>query len=185
MKPIGEQIQQKPWLGWAIFFTTMIIVFLLGLLASSIIERRAEAVFVYTPQVEHEQWEPRLEVWGMNFPRKYESYKKTADTTFVSKYYGAKKIDMLEEAPELVVLWAGYSFSWEYNQGRGHMWAIDDIRNILRTGAPMNPTDGPQPGTCWTCKSTDVPRVMKEIGISEFYSSTWAELGHEIVNSIG
>ncbi len=65
MKPIGEQIKQKPWLGWTIFFGTMIIVFFLGLLASSIIERRAEAVFAYTPQVEHEQWEPRLDVWGM------------------------------------------------------------------------------------------------------------------------
>jgi nitrite reductase (cytochrome c-552) len=185
MIPIGEQIKQKPWLGWVIFFSTMVIVFLLGLLASSIIERRAEAVFAYTPQVEHEQWEPRLDVWGMNFPRQYESYIKTADTTFRSKYYGAHKIDMLAEAPELVVLWAGYSFSKDYSQGRGHMWAIEDIRNTLRTGSPMNPTDGPQPGTCWTCKSTDVPRMMEKIGIAEFYKSTFAQMGSEIVNPIG
>ena len=185
MKPIGELVKQKPWLGWVIFIATIVIVFLLGLLASSIVERRAEAVFAYTPQVEHEQWEPRLEVWGMNFPRQYETYLKTADTTFKSKYYGARKIDMLAEYPELVVLWAGYAFSMDYRQGRGHMWAIEDVRQSLRIGSPMQPTDGPQPGTCWTCKSTDVPRLMKEMGIAEFYSATLAQLGPEVVNPIG
>ena len=141
MKPIGEIIKEKPWVGWIFFFGTIIIVFMLGLLASSIIERRAEAVFAYTPEVEHEQWEPRLEVWGMNYPRQYETYLQTADTTFTSKYYGAAKIDVLEHSPELVVLWAGYAFALEYNQGRGHMHAIDDIRNILRVGSPMNPEE--------------------------------------------
>ncbi|MDY0200779.1 MAG: ammonia-forming cytochrome c nitrite reductase [Bacteroidales bacterium] len=185
MKPIGEIIKEKPWVGWIFFFGTIIIVFMLGLLASSIIERRAEAVFAYTPEVEHEQWEPRLEVWGMNYPRQYETYLQTADTTFTSKYYGAAKIDVLEHSPELVVLWAGYAFALEYNQGRGHMHAIDDIRNILRVGSPMNPEDGPQPGTCWTCKGPDVPRLMNEMGIEAFYSSTFAELGPEVVNPIG
>lgn len=185
MKPIGEIIKDKPWVGWVLFFGTLIIVFLLGLLASSVVERRAEAVFAYTPQVEHEQWDPRLEVWGMNYPRQYESYLKTADTTFESKYYGARKIDMLAEAPEMVVLWAGYAFSKDYRQGRGHMWAIDDVQKTLRTGSPMEPEDGPMPGTCWTCKSPDVPRVMDKIGIAEFYNSTLSELGPEIVNPIG
>jgi nitrite reductase (cytochrome c-552) len=40
-------------------------------------------------------------------------------------------------------------------------------------------------GTCWTCKSTDVPRVMNEIGVAEFYASTFMELGPEIQNHIG
>jgi nitrite reductase (cytochrome c-552) len=185
MKPIGELINQKPWLGWVIFFSTMVVVFMLGLLASTIIERRAEAVFAYTPQVEHEQWEPRLDVWGMNFPRQYETYLQTADTTFQSKYYGARKIDMLEEVPEMVILWAGYAFSMDYRQGRGHMWAIEDVQQSLRIGSPMQPTDGPQPGTCWTCKSPDVPRLMEEMGIAEFYKSTLAQLGPQVVNPIG
>lgn len=185
MKPIGELIKQKPWIGWLTFFGTIIVVFSLGLLASSIIERRAEAVFAYTPQVEYDQMEPRLEIWGMNYPREYQTYLKTADTTFRSKYNGAAMVNMLEKAPELVILWAGYAFSIDYNQGRGHMHAIDDVRNTLRTGSPMTPEEGPQPGTCWTCKSPDVPRMMNQIGIAEFYSSTLAKLGPEIVNPIG
>ncbi len=51
-------------------------------------ERRTEAVFAYTPQVEYGQFEPRNEVWGQNFPREYQSYMMTSDTTFSSKYIG-------------------------------------------------------------------------------------------------
>lgn len=185
MKPISETIKQKPWVGWLIFVGTIVVVFLLGLLASSVVERRAEAVFAYTPTVEHEAWEPRAEVWGLNFPRQYETYLQTADTSFMSKYNGARKTDMLARIPEMVILWAGYPFSKEYNQGRGHMYAIEDARNILRTAAPMQPTDGPMSATCWSCKGPDVPRMMQEIGIAEFYGSTFAEMGPEVVNPIG
>jgi nitrite reductase (cytochrome c-552) len=168
-----------------LFTATVIVVFLLGLLASSIIERKTEAQFVYTPQVKINPGEPRNEIWGENFPREFQSYYQTADTSFRSKYNGNAMIDMLEVDPRLVVLWAGYGFSKDYNQGRGHYFAITDIYNTLRTGGPTGPDDGPMPATCWTCKSPDVPRVMQRDGIIEFYSGKWARLGAEIVNPIG
>ncbi|MEA1886968.1 MAG: ammonia-forming cytochrome c nitrite reductase subunit c552 [Bacteroidota bacterium] len=131
------------------------------------------------------EFEPRNEEWGKNFPREYQSYLKTADTSFASKYNGSVWIDMIEVDPRLAVLWAGYSFSKEYNQGRGHYYAITDIRNILRTGGPTGPNDGPMPNTCWTCKGPDVPRVMAEVGVAEFYEGKWASRGEQIVNPIG
>src|SRR6056297_2443923 len=185
MTSLSEKVKQKPWLGWLLFLGSMVIVFLLGLLASSVMERRAEAVFAYEPSVEHGQFEPRNEVWGENFPREYQSFSKTADTSFKSKYNGNAWVDMLEDDPRLVVLWAGYGFSKEYNQGRGHYYAIEDIREILRTGAPMDGKESPMPNTCWTCKSPDVPRVMEEVGVAEFYKGSWEERGHQIVNPIG
>lgn len=185
MSTLNETIRKKPWLGWVIFLTTVVVVFLLGLLASSIIERRTEAQFAYTPNINYESWEPRNAVWGKVFPREYQSYLQTADTTFRSKYNGAAMIDMLEEDPELVVLWAGYGFSRDYNQGRGHYYAITDIRNTLRTGAPVDGKPSPQPNTCWACKSTDVPRMMQAMGVAEFYAGTWETKGHEVVNAIG
>jgi nitrite reductase (cytochrome c-552) len=94
-------------------------------------------------------------------------------------------IDMLEVDPRLVVLWAGYGFSKDYNQGRGHYYAISDLQNTLRTGAPKSKTDGPMPSTCMTCKSPDVPRLMNERGVAAFYTGKWAELGAEVVNPIG
>jgi nitrite reductase (cytochrome c-552) len=185
MKIINELIKKRPYVSWILFFATIVVVFCLGLLASSIIERRTEAEFAYKPQVKFGQFEPRNEIWGKNFPREAETYEKTADTTFKSKYNGSATIDMLEEDPRLVVLWAGYAFSKEYKQGRGHHHAVEDIRNMLRTGAPMNGEPSPQTNTCWTCKSPDVPRLMNKMGVVEFYKGNWENKGSEIVNPIG
>jgi nitrite reductase (cytochrome c-552) len=178
MKSIREITEKKPWLNWVLFITTVVVVFFIGLLASSIVERRSEAKLYFQMISEIPDWEPRNEVWGENFPRQYESYMKTADTTFKSKHGGSVTIDYLEKYPELVIMWAGYAFARDYNQGRGHYYAVSDVHNTLRTVQP-------QPATCWTCKSTDVPRVMNEIGVEEYYKSTWADMGPEIVNHIG
>jgi len=185
MKSITELIKEKPIVGWLLFFATMALVFLIGLLASSIFERRAESMFVYTPQVKHSQFEPRNEVWGQNFPREYQSWLKTQDTTFKSKYNGSATIDMLEVDPRLVVLWAGYSFSKDYKQSRGDFHAVEDAQNTLRTGAPLNGAASPQPNTCWTCKSPDVPRLMNEMGIAEFYKGSWDQKGSQVIHPIG
>jgi nitrite reductase (cytochrome c-552) len=92
---------------------------------------------------------------------------------------------MLAVNPKMVILWAGYAFSKEYTQSRGHYYAIKDIQHTLRTGAPKDAHDGPQPNTCWSCKSPDVPRVMQKIGVEEFYKGKWAERGPEMANFIG
>ncbi len=181
MKSINEYVQKHPFIGAVIFFVTMAIVFLLGLLASSIIERRAEAVFAYAPTVKYPTWEPRNELWGQNYPRQYQSNIKTSDTSFKSYVGGSAMIDELERNPRLVLLWAGYGFAKDYNQGRGHYYAVTDVRNTLRTGGAPSP----MPNTCWTCKSPDVPRMMETLGVAGFYKGTLDQLGHQIVNPIG
>lgn len=168
--------KRSPLLNWGIFIATVVVVFLLGLLASSILERRTEAAFVNVPKTEIMKYEPRNEVWGQNYPRQFQSYYGTADTTFQSKYNGNVMIDMLEVDPRLVVLWAGYGFAKDYNQGRGHYYAVTDLQKSLRTGAPKTATDGPMPSTCMTCKSPDVPRLMHEKGVAQFYTGEWQEL---------
>ena len=174
-----------PWVNWVLFFATVVVVFLLGLFASSIVERKAESEYVYKPRVKIRELEPRNSVWGENFPREYQTYLRTKDTSFRSKFNGSAPIDMLAEDPRLVVLWAGYAFSKNYDQSKGHYYAIRDIRETLRTGAPKGPDDGPQPNTCWSCKSPDVPRLMQAKGIAAFYKGKWASLGDEVVNYIG
>jgi nitrite reductase (cytochrome c-552) len=185
MENLRNTIRRKPWLGWVLFLLTVVVVFALGLLASSVMERRTEAIYLNQQKVNIQTLDPRNEVWGQNYPREFESYYQTKDTTFRSKYNGNAKIDALERYPNMVILWAGYAFAGDYTQPRGHYYAVDDIVETLRTGAPMGPDDGPQPATCWTCKSPDVPRLMSQMGVKEFYSAKWAKLGSEVVNPIG
>jgi nitrite reductase (cytochrome c-552) len=141
MENKGNSKGRKPWINWLLFFVTMIIVFLLGLLASSINERKTEAQFVDLPRIEISDNEPRNEIWGENYPKEFQSYYETEDTSFRSLYNGGKEIDMLEVDPRLVVLWAGYGFAKDYKQGRGHFYAITDINNSLRTGGPTGPDE--------------------------------------------
>ena len=176
----------KSWQGWLLFLVVMVIVFILGLVAASITERRAEVASVFNnKKVEIKGIESRNEIFGQNYPREYQTWLQTADTTFKSLHNNSQKNDVLAARPNMVVLWAGYAFAKDYNTPRGHMHAIEDVYHTLRTGAPMTAEEGPQPGTCWTCKSPDVPRVMQEQGVENFYKAKWAALGPEIVNPIG
>ncbi|MDD2930801.1 MAG: ammonia-forming cytochrome c nitrite reductase [Fermentimonas sp.] len=180
-----DKNKMKPWVGWLLFFVTIGVVFLLGMLAASITQRRAEITsMMYNRMVDITGIESRSEVFATDFPRQYESWTQTADTTFQSEFNGSSIVDVLEQRPEMVILWAGYAFSKDYGTPRGHMNAVEDIIHTLRTGAPMTDEEGPQPATCWTCKSPDVPRMMDSVGVAEFYNKTWAHWGHEIVNPI-
>jgi nitrite reductase (cytochrome c-552) len=182
----GARVKERPRIGWGIFILSMLVVFLLGLLAASITERRAEVATLFNnKKVEISGVEARSRVWGLNYPREYNTWKKTAEMDFSSKHLGSKPEDALEKRPDMVVLWAGYAFSRDYSAPRGHMYTIDDMRATLRVGAPMDGKGELQPGTCWVCKSPDVPRMMLEKGVAEFYKDKWSAWGAEIVNPIG
>lgn len=179
--------QLKRWQGWLLFGGSMVVVFILGLLVSSLLERRAEVVSIFnnrkTPM---EGIVSENSKFASDFPREYETWKQTADTTFKSEFNSSQAVDVLAQRPNMVILWAGYSFSWDYATPRGHQHAVEDVRRTLRTGAP-GVTEGkePQPGTCWTCKGPDVPRVMKEHGVANFYKAPWSKWGDQIMNNVG
>ena len=179
--------QLKRWQGWLLFGGSMVVVFILGLLVSSLLERRAEVVSIFnnrkTPM---EGIVSENSKFPSDFPREYETWKQTADTTFKSEFNSSQAVDVLAQRPNMVILWAGYSFSWDYATPRGHQHAVEDVRRTLRTGAPgVTEEKEPQPGTCWTCKGPDVPRVMKEQGLANFYKAPWSKWGDQIMNSVG
>lgn len=185
MSTIRQKAKKYPWLMWMLFVLTVGVVFVLGLLSSNIMERRTETLYLDRPKVEIEPLDPRGEVWGKNYPNQFESWKSTVDTSFMSKHNGNANIDMLERYPNLVMLWAGYGFAKDYNQSKGHMYAVTDLMHSLRTGGPTTPESGPMPSTCWSCKGPDVPRLMSEVGPKEFYSGKWAKYGGDVVNPVG
>lgn len=184
---MSEKRKLKSWQSWAIFLVTMIVVFCLGLLAASITERRSEVRSIFANKKDKiEPLEARNEMYRGNYPREYETWTQTADTSFRSQFNGNQAIDVLEQRPNMVLLWAGYAFSREYTTPRGHMHAIKDVTNTLRTGNPgINGENDMQPATCWVCKSPDVPRMMQAMGVDNFYKTKWSEMGSEIVNPIG
>ncbi|MCF0236469.1 MAG: ammonia-forming cytochrome c nitrite reductase subunit c552, partial [Bacteroidaceae bacterium] len=180
--------QLKRWQGWLLFGGTMVVVFVLGLVASSLLERRAEVVSIYNNRKHmfKDEIVAQNEKFAEDFPREYQTWLQTKDTTYRGEFNSSNNDDVLAARPEMVVLWAGYAFSWEYNQPRGHQHAIEDLKEILRTGAPgVDGINDNQPGTCWTCKGPDVPRLMKEKGIANFYKAPWSQWGDEVVNPIG
>ncbi|PJG83146.1 ammonia-forming nitrite reductase cytochrome c552 subunit [Caviibacterium pharyngocola] len=111
------------------------------------------------------------------YARQYNSWKETSKSTEI--------VPAIEVDPRMIVLWGGYAFSKEYNKPRGHFYAVTDVRNILRTGAPMDANGGPQPMACWTCKGPDVARLIAEWGEEGYFNGKWAKGGAEVVNSIG
>ncbi|HOI78995.1 MAG TPA: ammonia-forming cytochrome c nitrite reductase subunit c552, partial [Petrimonas sp.] len=83
----NDNRKMKPWVAWLLFFVTVGIVFLLGMLAASITQRRAEVVSILNnKKVNITGIESRNEIFAENYPREYESWIKTADTTFQSEF---------------------------------------------------------------------------------------------------
>jgi nitrite reductase (cytochrome c-552) len=167
------------WAGIAIAGLLVVIVVLLGLLAISIMERRWETqrpALVVRPIA---QWEPNSAAWGQNYPVEYESYLRTRITDTRTKYGGSYPRDYLDADPYAVILFAGYGFSADYRQARGHYYAIEDVTGTKRIKKPFHAA------TCWSCKSTDVPRLMSQMGIKEFYAANFHDLTKEVTHPIG
>ncbi|TKB51956.1 ammonia-forming cytochrome c nitrite reductase [Ferrimonas aestuarii] len=115
--------------------------------------------------------------WKEKYPEQYNSWATTKDDDELT--------DALAEDPNLVILWAGYGFSKDYNKPRGHYYALIDNIRTLRTGGPMTDTDGPMAASCWGCKTPDLMRMYDKVGEGEFSSKKWGAWGDEMGNVIG
>ena len=85
--------QLKKWQGWLLFGGAMVVVFILGLLCSSLLERRAEVASVFNnrrvPMTD--SIVAQNEKFAEDFPREYQTWAMTEDTTFESKYNGSQE----------------------------------------------------------------------------------------------
>lgn len=175
----AETPQAPAWRGWALFLAALVVTFLLGLLAASIFERRQEArERDRPPLVPIAEFEPDSSKWGVNYPRQYDAYRRMEETGSETRFGGTKLRDYLEKDPVNVLLFAGYGFSEDYQQARGHVYAVTDVTQTLRISPKT-------PATCWTCKSPDVPRLMAQMGPEKFYAGSFAELKGEVTHPIG
>jgi len=141
----------------------------------SIFERKQEAKLTYFKVVEIAEGEPDPAIWGRNFPRQYDGYIKTQRSSEIDQYSlygrygGSEAFSRLDRYPDLRRLFAGYAFAVEYREDAGHARALEDMLASKRLGDK-------KPGTCMTCKSSQVPGIMKTIGTEKFYATPVKDL---------
>ncbi len=147
----------------------MIITILLAAVAAigttallvNIIERKQEARNPFYRVVDLDDTITDPAVWGKNFPQQYDAYRRTVD--MVRTRYGGSEAtprtpseadprsvvaqSKLEEDPRLKTMWAGYAFSKDFREERGHAYMLDDQTFTERQAVP-------QPGTCAHCHAS-------------------------------
>ena len=97
-------------------------------------------------------------VWGKNYPLQYASYKKTAEESpSPTGYGGSIKVQKSEMQPEIKMLFKGMAFGQDYTEDRGHIHALEDLRETKRIGPASK-------GACITCKTPYLEQMYKEEG---------------------
>lgn len=103
--------------------------------------------------------------WGKNFPRQYDSYRRTVDMERTR--FGGSEADpanpdqpfsKVEADPRLKIMWAGYPFSVDYREERGHAYMLTDQRTTKRVEV-VN-----QPGACLHCHAS-VTLAYRRVGL--------------------
>ena len=157
---------------WVILAFVVGVVLLGGLafLLTNIMSRKAEAVEYPLKVVEIGPKELDPAVWGQNFPREYDSFKKTEDRTIQTPYGGSVPYDKLAKYPALKRIWAGYAFSVDYNEESGHYYALSDQKETQRQVAVK------QPAACANCHAAEAPLLIEQMGWEKFNSTPYAEI---------
>jgi nitrite reductase (cytochrome c-552) len=150
----------------------IVLVTVLGLaLLVNIFQRKQEARNPFFRVVELNDDTIDPSVWGKNFPLQYDDYLKTTDQ--VRTRYGGSEAEprtptqadprsvvaqsRLEEDPRLKIMWAGYAFSKDFREERGHAYMLDDQMFTERQQVAK------QPGTCLNCHAS-VYSAYKQLG---------------------
>jgi nitrite reductase (cytochrome c-552) len=139
---------------------TVGIMLLIGNITKRKIEAR-ETVFRLV-DITEETVDP--EQWGKNFPRQYDGYIRTADnerTRFGGSESlprpggGTQAVQKLDVDPRLKAIFAGYAFSIDYRERRGHAFMLSDQRETERVHQKR------QPGACVQCHASIVVPYRK------------------------
>jgi nitrite reductase (cytochrome c-552) len=143
-------------LTWAMYGLTILLsagtTFALTALLMNINQRKEEAKQTVFPVVEIPAGEVDPAVWGRNFPRQYDGYLRTADNER-SQHGGSEALppSKLDADPRLKRIFAGYAFSIDYREKRGHAYMLQDQEQTERVHKVK------QPGACLQCHTSVLP----------------------------
>lgn len=117
-------------------------------------QQEAKEHFVRLADLDENTIDPA--VWGQNFPRQYDSYQRTADMER-AHHGGSEAISKLDQDPFLKEMFAGYAFSLDFREKRGHAYMFTDQVESGRVKLRK------QPGACLHCH-TSVLKAYREQG---------------------
>ncbi|MER2599630.1 MAG: ammonia-forming cytochrome c nitrite reductase subunit c552 [Caldilineales bacterium] len=158
--------------------STYIIVFMAAVLLTAAVaallvninSRKQEAAEYPLKVVEIADNELDPAVWGQNFPRQYSSFVRTEENYGATPYGGSETYSKLERYPAMVRIWAGYAFSKDHNEERGHFYAQSDQAETERVKLVK------QPGACANCHAAETPQLISEMGWETFNSTPFNDL---------
>jgi nitrite reductase (cytochrome c-552) len=152
---------RSAWRGRLLYLATILVTaaatYGVVALLMNINERKQEARQHYLKLVELNEDVIDPAEWGKNFPREYDGYKRTAENTS-RRHGGSEAISKLDEDPRLKRIFAGYPFSVDYRERRGHAYMLEDQDNTERVKKFK------QPGACLHCHASIIPAYRKEGG---------------------
>ena len=155
-----SMILKKPLVFGAIVAVVALATALVTALLFNISERKSEARNPYVRLVEVTEDDTDPAKWGTNWPKQYDSYKRTALATRTrfgghggSETLPAQKI---ERDPWLKRMFLGYAFSTDYRDRRGHAYMLVDQETTKRQTKP-------QSGSCLHCHASLMP-LYRELG---------------------
>ena len=126
----------------------------------NIIERKAESRYSHERLVAVTEDDTDPAKWGANWPRQYDSYRRTtlATRTRFGGHGGSEALpeQKIERDPWLKRMFLGYAFSIDYRDRRGHAYMLDDQDNTERQSKP-------QSGSCLHCHASIMP-LYRELG---------------------
>lgn len=133
-------------------FATAGVTFLL----ITIFEHKQETRRPYVRLVEVTEVTSDPAPWGVNWPDQFDDYRRTVDTT-ETEYGGSDAMpeSKLEKSPWLRRLYAGYAFSLDYREARGHAYMLFDQEATRRV------TERPQTGACLHCHAAVIPTYRR------------------------
>lgn len=162
----------------AVAAATAGVMFLLG----NINQRKEEAAQDVFRLVEIDEETIDPAIWGKNYPRQYDGYLRTVDTER-TRHGGSEAFQRLDEDPVWREIFAGYAFSVDYREDRGHAYMLSDQDMTERLKVVK------QPGACLHCHSSVLPAYRQaglEAGVptDEAHRQEQLMKGFEIVNSL-
>ncbi len=129
---------------------------LLTALLVNIFQRKQEAKNPYLRIVDVTEDTTDPAMWGINWPREYDTYQRTSDTTR-TRFGGSEAMpeEKIDRDPWLRRMFSGYAFSIDYRDRRGHAYMLFDQEHTERV------TKKPQPGACLHCHASIIPTYRR------------------------